>query len=1233
VATCEKKDKSIQKIPKGEIMSSEKEISFASQFEHKLRSYLEHNRVDGRNLYVDHPSYYGKYPDIVLVDDKKVPQLIIETKRKTETTHEELYDPLGKAPIAQALCYAALAQEYHQLEKTPLFATANRDEIIIFKGINKEELKALVDIDACREKHESPEDWSRCLKAGAYEIIRNYILARLQNPLSEDTIKKLFDYVGKWLIHAPITPQQLYRILVEELRLQIEVLSNMYVEEAVKNKILEDEKYFEELDRLAQQQGFTQGILSRGLFSLKYCGEKSVREKICVPLAKVISDRLLKAQNSHEKFLVLKEIKDKKVKDLVENCKDSDVCNQKVRNLISFKNLSRLMTYVLASKILGYKILELHFDITPIQALKVSDPNQAVEILEKMFEETSKKLEEVTHVKDFRPLFNTGLYDKIVFKGAEAVKKLNALIETLDVVKNALRDLPGIVGYIYEGFIPPLERHQLGQFYTPPAIARLITRWCIRSGDDKVLDGGCGSGTFLIEAYKRLLFLKYNKIYGESFPSCSENYNEHQDILSNLYGVDLNGFAAQLSMLHLMLMEPRCPFSKLNIETKDYFSLTREGYSVSFDAVIGNPPYTRWVEIPEETKSLIEKYIGEYLKDYNLKADLRRGREPGIYVYWVIHASENLLRKGGRLGMIISNMWLQTDYGIEFGKFLLDNFKVRALIDISYRLFDALISTVIVLAEEETSKDARNNNEVLLIRIPPIDGSLSDKEVERRLDETLKCIERSITPNYEFDKTVIEECKRQHGIWYKSVRQSDIPINEKWIKLFFEAEDVVRTLENSPLTVRGREWFKPSYGNALYLCLSSWGKVRGVRNLGSKDFFYFSESKIEEWERKVKGFGNAVRQYLVPAITASRYVKTFKFTHEDWERIRDKGVRGEKRKEEGKAYAYILVAHEGRENLPQQLQEYIRWGETECKTRIRGTRGGGRICSEAEACKAREEAGKPFFYGWYDLGGYIPTPIMAIRQARYHPQFFLATAPFVTYDAIITFIPIVKIKIGNYIYEPEKFNEIYGNIIDKINPAIELDEIDVKALLAYLNSTFNWLWIEQNARYIAKGPLGLEVNIAEKMPMLDVKKINKEDVEEIARLFDELEFKARQYMGTSLDAASEEEGEGSGKLEMFRELRPIFRKIDRKIAEILGITVDVDALWDSAWDLMERRVKGAGRRVRPGAEVEIDIEERGRKRRSSPPDDVVPLTNWLEPQGDEKGGIGTETSNDKGSQA
>jgi len=67
--------------------------------------------------------------------------------------------------------------------------------------------------------------------------------------------------------------------------------------------------------------------------------------------------------------------------------------------------------------------------------------------------------------------------------------------------------------------------------------------------------------------------------------------------------------------------------------------------------------------------------------------------------------------------------------------------------------------------------------------------------------------------------------------------------------------------------------------------------------------------------------------------------------------------------------------------------------------------------AQAEACVAREGAGRPFFYGWYDLGGFIPTPVMAVRQARYRPQFFLVTTPLVTYDAVIALIPRVKVKV------------------------------------------------------------------------------------------------------------------------------------------------------------------------------------------------------------------------------
>jgi hypothetical protein len=255
-----------------------------------------------------------------------------------------------------------------------------------------------------------------------------------------------------------------------------------------------------------------------------------------------------------------------------------------------------------------------------------------------------------------------------------------------------------------------------------------------------------------------------------------------------------------------------------------------------------------------------------------------------------------------------------------------------------------------------------------------------------------------------------------------------------------------------------------------------------------------------------------------------------------------------------------------------------------------------------------------YFYGWYDLGGYIPTPVMAIYQPRYHPQFFVATMPnLVTYHAIITLIPRVKVKTHSITYDPNEYNRIYGNIIDHVKPGVELDEAEVKALLAYLNSTFNWLWLEQNARYIAKGPLGLEVNILRDMPVINVKKINRADISELAKLFDELESRARQLAKNEEEI--EEKEEKVTKLKMFEELKPYFQAIDRKIAEMLGVSVDVEWLWSSAWEMMERRIKGARGPMRPGAEVSLEIDVGGKRRsrrgRSSSSSATITLDKWF----------------------
>jgi len=626
-----------------------KELPFTSQLWEKLRDYLSKYSVAGKRLEVKPlgaVSYDGKIPDIVITDEKGIPVLIIETKRKGEgKPAEDIINPFRHTPIAQALCYAALALENLGLSKTPLFATANKDVMYVFNSIERDQLQKFVDINACRERHVSPDDWGKVLKPGAYStLITGYLLTVLEKPLSDDSIKKLFDILAERIREAPlspISPAQLYRVLIDQLRHEIEGLHDEYVEDAVKTKIFRDLQYFKELHELAQKQGYANGLLSSGILSLCLDEERSSKERVCKPLAGKISEILSKAKDAQQLYSLLIDIAEKHVNELVEYCKEEvkqsgvspATCNKKVRDVISFRNLSRMMTYVLATKILACKVLEVHYrdipSLTPLDAEKFRSSDDIVKALNSYFENIPKVIEERLEIRDFTPIFRTGLYDRIVFKGVDAISRINALIEIADAIKDAIKHFPGIIGYVYEGFIPPHERHQLGQFYTPPAIARLIARWAIRSPNDRVLDGGCGSGTFLIEAYKRLLLLKFNKEYGKDYPACKEGVNEHQEILNSLYGVDINAFAAQLTSLHLMLMEPRCPFSRLNIEVRDFFSISQK----DFDAVIGNPPYTRWTEIPEATKELIRKSVGNLMKDYDLVAAIGRGREIEIYVY------------------------------------------------------------------------------------------------------------------------------------------------------------------------------------------------------------------------------------------------------------------------------------------------------------------------------------------------------------------------------------------------------------------------------------------------------------------------------------------------------------------------------------------------------------------------------------------------------------------------
>ncbi|RZN60102.1 MAG: hypothetical protein DSO07_08310, partial [Thermoproteota archaeon] len=766
------------------------------------------------------------------------------------------------------------------------------------------------------------------------------------------------------------------------------------------------------------------------------------------------------------------------------------------RNLERVENLSRMMIYVLMNKIIFYKVLEYYYKLPELRpfASNVKSSKDYLQRLNEFFDDAMKTS------RDFEQIFCTGLYDHIVISDDErALFQIDELIRMLSGIN--LQEFGDVIGHVYENLIPEEERHRLGQFYTPRPIAELITTWCIRSGDDVVLGPGCGSGTFEVEAYWRLVEFKTGK---RTIPS----RRVHEKVLNQIYAIDINSFPAQLTSMNLAMKNILAPATNLNVIESDFFSIipgqevplpykvqTPEGPKEKriylpkdgFDALFGNPPYTRWTEIPQNVRENIRNRLESMLTKYNLHADVERGREPGIYVYFIMWAKE-FLKPGGRLGMIISDSWLQTDYGVDFGRYLLDNYKIKAIIDISARVFPVpLVGTCIVLLEKpRENEDIGENNVVFMYLNIRGEGSLGVSDILEALENPERGRERYLINIY---------------------KQRDIPRDKKWINLIFNTEEILSPIKDR--TVPAGSYFEMSRGNYFF---SLWALRNGRRpDMGAKDFFYFNEQKAQDWD---------LHEYLHPAITSSRHAIYFTFTEEDWKKLRDEG-----------SDCYMFICHMPREELPEKVLNYIRWGESECRTKIRGTRGGGRPCNQAQACQIRERS-RDHFFGWYDLGCVEKAPIAAVRQSQYKTRFILLEYPVVTYDAMITFIP-----------------------------KVQLSGLQLKALLAYLNSSFAQLYIESISRTTGLGVAALEVRHAEEIPIIDVNSLNEKNLENLANLFEKLENEARKLGGA----------DSRNNVEIL--WNEVIKEIDEEICRILGVSLLLaEKARVMAHSMMERRL-------------------------------------------------------------
>ena len=238
-----------------------------------------------------------------------------------------------------------------------------------------------------------------------------------------------------------------------------------------------------------------------------------------------------------------------------------------------------------------------------------------------------------------------------------------------------------------------------GGYYTPSNIASFLSTWAVRSAGDIVLEPSCGDGAFLEATASRLLELG----------------TAPQSLSSQIIGCEIDVREAQRAVDRLAELG----IEKRNIQVYagDFFSRTasKDG-DWYFDAVVGNPPFVRYQNFPEEQRA--------YAFSVMRSTGLHPNRLTNAWVPFIVAAALRLKPKG-RLAMVAPAELLQVNYAAELRLFLSKYFSQITVLTFRGLPFDGIQQEVVLLlaSREDTSRSGIEllelNSSVDLLRYEP----------------------------------------------------------------------------------------------------------------------------------------------------------------------------------------------------------------------------------------------------------------------------------------------------------------------------------------------------------------------------------------------------------------------------------------------------------------------------------------------------------------------------------
>ncbi|WP_107676116.1 class I SAM-dependent DNA methyltransferase [Agrobacterium sp. LAD9] len=273
----------------------------------------------------------------------------------------------------------------------------------------------------------------------------------------------------------------------------------------------------------------------------------------------------------------------------------------------------------------------------------------------------------------------------------------------------SFKDLPvELISHIYQLFVTDAD----SSVYTPPPLVRLMLdeamSWDridrLMANGEVVLDPACGSGVFLVEAYKRLV-LHWRSRNGWKKPGV----DELRTLLDRVHGIDIEAGAVELAAFSLCLalcdaLEPEeirasvRLFPKLadsSLHKRCFFEAKEDALiKAPIGVLVGNPPFESALTTPASKRA-----YASYVKQHGKLADQQ-------VAYLFLHEAMGMIAPGGILSMVQPSGFLYNQHAGDFRENFFKSWNVREILDfVSVRgLFkkgEADPKVVIIVASSE----------------------------------------------------------------------------------------------------------------------------------------------------------------------------------------------------------------------------------------------------------------------------------------------------------------------------------------------------------------------------------------------------------------------------------------------------------------------------------------------------------------------------------------------------